>query len=317
MGCSAASTDASDTSAALGDAQTATLHFKSDFTVETTGRIAVGTKVTVDYDTARTPCTGTFRGNPAFTVTGHTRMGAGPETTFVAAGHAPTGELDPTFVVPGVVFGAGAPSTDLQVWFESTSIWGCHAWDSNLGQNYHVDVVLPASAPDWMGNATVTLSRATCNGQACPEDAHALGQGFLYDSWAAQRAAIRQLAFEVYEPGVTDHDDPDLWKKLDVRMYTRIGDEGSFQASYVNLQGRSGNNARYAVDLTKLSPFPTNTQTTGCPSFPFTWVDSALLEADVQFYLQVNGVELRPEDGTVFHGRYQGYASIFPGCGTR
>jgi hypothetical protein len=26
---------------------------------------------------------------------------------------------------------------DLAMWFEATSVWGCHAWDSAYGANYH------------------------------------------------------------------------------------------------------------------------------------------------------------------------------------
>jgi hypothetical protein len=29
---------------------------------------------------------------------------------------------------------------DLALWFEATSIWGCHAWDSADGANYHFTI---------------------------------------------------------------------------------------------------------------------------------------------------------------------------------
>ena len=32
-------------------------------------------------------------------------------------------------------------------------------------------------------------------------------------------SAITNTCFEVYQPGMTDHDDPDLWQKLDVEMH--------------------------------------------------------------------------------------------------
>ena len=29
---------------------------------------------------------------------------------------------------------------DLALWFEATSVWGCHAYDSAYGANYHVTI---------------------------------------------------------------------------------------------------------------------------------------------------------------------------------
>ena len=38
------------------------------------------------------------------------------------------------------------------VWFESTSVSGCHMWDSNYGNNY---VFAAATPPQWVGNGDV------------------------------------------------------------------------------------------------------------------------------------------------------------------
>ena len=43
-------------------------------------------------------------------------------------------------------------------------------------------------------------------------------------------------------------------------------------------------------------------------------VNGPLVEADVQLYFEVNGTELRPADGTVYHGAYQSYAGLLAIC---
>ncbi len=39
---------------------------------------------------------------------------------------------DPTIAVPR--------GHDLALWFEATNLWGCHAWDSANGANYHATI---------------------------------------------------------------------------------------------------------------------------------------------------------------------------------
>jgi hypothetical protein len=308
-----------DTATDTGEAtKAATLKFTSSWAVTQTGTLAPGSKVTIKYDAARAQCTGDFMGKPGYSVIASWRLGSGAASTVSVAGLPPYGALDPTFTIPSAVYGEGAPGGDLEMWFENTSRWGCHAWDSNLGQNYHFAVKAPSSAPDWMGKSWVVMSRATCdNGRACPGDGKALGTGFLWDSWSEQRAAIRQMSFEVFEKGVTDWNDPDTWKKLDVRLYSRVGDAGAFTSRYVDLDSHVGNNARYAVDLRTMHPLAVATisKKSDCPKFPLKLTGAgSLIEADVQFYFRVNGIDLRPADGTVFHGAYQQYAQGYAVC---
>ena len=295
----------------------ATLTFNASWAVQQTGTLAPGGKVTIAYDAKRAQCTGDFMGKPGYSVIASWRLAGRAPQSVTVAGLPPYGALDPTFTLPSAVWGEGAPGGDLEVWFENSSRWGCHAWDSNYGSNYHFAVRAPASAPDWMGKAQVVLSRATCNdGRACDGDRKALGT-FLYDSWAEQRAAIRQASFEVYEPGTTDWNDPDTWKKLDARVYSRVGDTGAFAWKHVDIEGRTGGNVRYAVDLRSIHPLPAQTvaKKADCPKFALTTVNGgAVVQADVQLYFQVNGVELRPADGTVFHGTYQQYAQYYSVC---
>lgn len=304
-----------------GDAK---LRFTADFRVEQDKALTAGKKVQVLYDAARvTDCLGEQNGQPAWTQTGFYRVNGGQVGNFEAAGFSPSGgKKDAVIALPApVVRGAGSPVGDLAIWFQTTNRWGCSAWDSNYGDDYHFAIQPPANAPQWLGQADVVTSRATCgNGKACDADRRALGQGFVYDTATAQRAAIRQVSFQVYREGVTDHDDAGLWEKLDVRAYTRVGKTGAFAQHYLPFDARIGNNARYTFELRPLMPFAGNTvtQQSDCPAFPYRHVGPAgaggYVEADVEFYFWVNGVELRAEDGNAFVGRYQDYAGLYAIC---
>jgi hypothetical protein len=129
-------------------------------------------------------------------------------------------------------------------------------------------------------------------------------EGFLYGTFARQRATTRNLCFEVWKPGVTDWDNPDVWRQLDVAIYHRFGD-GAWARTYVDFERRVGNNARYVVDLARLDPFRPLT----CPTVPTT-LNSGLgeqyLDASLAFYLAVNGVPF-PALGA-FHGTFEDYA---------
>src|SRR5690606_24891531 len=118
----------------------------------------------------------------------------------------------------------------------------------------------------WIGEAKYAISRATCAGGACAEDLRPLEGGFFFDSWAKQRAAITAGYFEVWQPGVTDFDNPDLWRELDVRIYYRFDPSGPFSWRWVDFQERAGNNARYSFSLRELDPF---VDPNACPSVPF------------------------------------------------
>jgi hypothetical protein len=157
----------------------------------------------------------------------------------------------------------------------------------------------------WIGNLALQLSRAAS--AACTDASPWPGQ-VVFDDWARTRATQTHVCFEVWSPGVTDWDDPDLWRKLDVRVSYRYGgvEEGW---RYVDLAGRVGNNARYAVDLRPLDPFPRNGPTR-CPEVPYEVVPSAdggRLAVDFEFYVTVSGQRLAPEGGW-YSGRYEHYA---------
>jgi hypothetical protein len=129
-------------------------------------------------------------------------------------------------------------------------------------------------------------------------------EGFLYGTFARQRATTRNLCFEVWKPGVTDWDNPDVWRQLDVAIYHRFGD-GTWSRSYVDLERRVGNNARYILDLGGLDPFRPG----HCPDVPTALaygLGAQYLEAQLEFYLAVNGVRYPDRGG--FHGTFEDHA---------
>lgn len=306
--------NAETTTSALGEGSDATVSFTGDWQTRTSASLTVGHKAFVQYDASRlTACRGDYQGYPAWGITGFYRVNGGAVQTFQAGGFSSSGGTSKPEIALGV---AG----DLELWFQNTSVHGCSAYDSAFGKNYHFTVLPSANAPGWIGNARYATSRATCSGGPCDGDLHALDAGFTYDTWVRQRAAIRRVQFEVWKEGVTDHDNANLWRELDVQVHTRIGSNGAFVTRYVDVDARTGNNARYALDLTSLDPLnPPGTlaNRADCPTFPVTYDGNPGAEsvnADVQFYFSVNGAELRPAGGGVFHGKYQNYAGLYAIC---
>ena len=314
-GCApAAEADSADlgtSEAALGEA--GTLTFGADFGVNVSGTLQKGKKVRVAYDANRlTACRGDQNGHPGWTLTGYYKIGSGDVHSFEAGGFSPSGGSSP----PVIALDA---SGDLQIWFQNNSVWGCNAYDSAFGHNYHFAVAPAANEPGWVGNVRSVIARQTCNGP-CESDLHPVTGELLYDTWTRQRAAYRGITFEVWKEGVTDHDNPELWKQLDVQVHSRVGSVGTFASRYVSFERRLGNNARYLADLTALDPingFSAISNVADCPTFPLTAPvanGGQYVEANLELYFTVNGVELRPEGGGTFHVRYQNYLSAYALC---
>ena len=197
----------------------------------------------------------------------------------------------------------------LEMWFQVSNRWGCNAWDSNYGNNYRFTVQADPRAPGWVGDGAVVISRATCgNGLACDADRRAITSQWTYETWARQRAAIRVVTFDVWKQGVTDRDNPDLWRQLDVQLRYRFGRTGAFAMRHVNFERRVGNNARYAVDLRGVDPLPDFPALTACPAAPLTASpDGALVSTTFEYYFTVNGTEYRPSATGVFQGVFTNY----------
>ena len=310
VGCAAPSPTTDDSTSSTSSSElneAGTLTFKADFTTASSGTLQKGKKVRVDYDVNRlTACRGDFMGNPGWSITGFWQIGTGDVHSFEAGGFSPTGHTaEPVLTLD--------QSGDLQIWFQNNSRWGCNAYDSNFGSNYHFTVKGADPDPGWLGNAAFATSRATCDAKACDADVHPIAGDVLYDTWVRERAAIREVFFEAWKEGVTDFDNANLWQQLDVEVHSRVRGTTDFAMAYVPFDRRQGNNARYGVDLRGLDPIARAPAT--CPTFTLT-VDASgqYVEAVVELYFTVNGVELRPAAGATYAVRYQNYKGMFAAC---
>ncbi len=164
-------------------------------------------------------------------------------------------------------------------------------------------------APLWAGLTSVTLERYSSdpcgNGRSLGDDP------IHYDDWVRQRAGVRNICFQVWSPGITDWDNPDFWKQLDVQVHVRFGD-GEWQHRYVDSVGRSGNNRRYAWSIDYALDPLSFAWSIGGIKVPFT-IESetesyARVAADMQVYFTVNGRVLNAPSDRSFVVRYEGQA---------
>jgi len=300
-----------------------TLTFTADWK-ETATPLVAGEEARVSYDPARLPeCRGQlgYGGNePSWSIDGFYMVnGINFNAPLGVAGaslldeHLPPGAL-PAFTL---LF-AGT----LQMWFENGDAFGCNTWDSDYGNDFSFPVAPPANAPGWVGNASVLIDRATCGaGNApCYADARPAADGATYGTWARQRAAIAQIFFDAWKSGVTDFDNPDLWRELDVEAHMRLDPAATFTMQYVNFAERTGNDARYAIDLRALDPLGgvnggALTSAGQCPAMPATiTADGLLVQVDMEIYFTVNGVAVQPATGGTFHVLFQNDAGLYAVC---
>lgn len=312
-GCAAPSVD--EEPVAVGEAalgETTTLRFDADFEERLASPLSRGQKLRVVYDPARlASCRGQQGGVPQWSLTGFYRIGSGPVRSFPVAGLNAPAEA-PVIELPR----AG----ELRLWFQANDRWGCNAFDSDFGRDYRFTIAPAASDPSWIGNARYAIDRMTCEGGPCEGSLRPVPAEILYDTWARQRAAVRAMVFEVWKQGLTDHDDAELWKKLDVQVHTRVAGaaNAAFTSRYVRFDRRAGDNARFTIDLGAIDPLASLVGVTDrkdCPVFPMRAQDG-VVEATVELYVTVNGVELRPAatEDAVYRVRYQNYAGSFGPC---
>lgn len=268
--------------------QRARLVFDADWTHHREGVLAPGGEVSVVYAQSRlAQCYHSRNGNALWDITARVKFEPGNQ---LLSGSVRDGQW--TISVPN-------DARKATVWFEATSASGCHQWDSNLGNNYVFEAATP---PQWVGNGSFLMTRATggdiCNGGD-------IRNGFSFDTWTRVRAAITNLCFEVYQPGMTDRDDPDLWQKLDVSFRWRNAGESAWHSRPVSFESRQGNNARYVMSLRDVDPF----RPYQCPTATLTRTpDGQYDQTTVEYYLVVNGYEMRPQPGAAFAGTFVDYA---------
>lgn len=284
--------DATVCAAAAGPTN-AQLVFDASFQQHRDGVLAPGGTVTVVYDTQRlTTCRNSQAGHPLWDITAHLQFSPGGQRR-----DASVRDTSPTIAVP-----SDARSVD--VWFENTAIPGCQAWDSNNGANYHFDALV---APQWIGNTKTLITRDAsdpCDGGGSANSA------FSFDDWARQRAWISNLCFEVYQPGLTDHDEPSLWQQLDSQLHYRFvgATTSAWRTTPVNFDRRTGNNARYAINWRGIDPL----RSYHCPEVAPTLTqqpDGARAAIKVEYYVTVNGSEVRPAPGAAFSGTFSDFAA--------
>ena len=162
----------------------------------------------------------------------------------------------------------------------------------------------------WAGLVSQTFERYTQD--PCDNGANGVDDApVVYDEWVRERAAVRNICFEVWSPGVTDTDNPDYWKLLDVQVHFRFGD-GAWQTAYVPSIDRRGHNRRYAWSLDPALDPMLNAASLVAVGAPLTIVSEsdgwAEVQKDLVFYFTVNDEKLLTTSGRAFTLRYEGEA---------
>ena len=274
--------------AATPPPQRAKLVFAADYTQHREGVLAAGGTVEIDYATTRLDhCKQVQGGHDLWGLTAHVKFD-------------PAGELRDVNVTDGPgTLAVPADAHRAEVWFEATSVSGCHEWDSNYGANYAFDA---AAAPQWLGlagNLIIRDANDPCDGGAGAASA------FAFDTWARQRAVVSNLCFQVYQPGVTDTDG-NPWQALDAELHYKLAGQTAWTTTPVAFDRRAGNNARYALSWRALDPF----RAYHCPEVASTPSPNGQdTEIGIAYYATVNGAELRPSPGAAFAGTFSDYAT--------
>jgi len=268
--------------APIGGPTHANLQFAADFTQHRDGLLEAGGDMSIDYAVSRLdPCAEVQGGRNHWAVAAHVRFSPGNQ------------EQAPDVTDGPVTIAVPSDAQSVAVWFEADNADGCLRWDSNFGANY----VFPMMrAPQWVGLATNLLTRDDsgdpCDGGSPAED------GFSYDTWVRERAVVTNLCFEVYQPGITDVQDPTLWQDLDVELQL---DGKSIPVAFDRYDG---NNARYKISWRDLDPL----RAFNCPDTPVTPTsDGMYVQTQLGYYVTVNGYELRPEPGASYQGTFIDY----------
>jgi Family of unknown function (DUF6209) len=122
-------------------ADAATLKLTKDFQTNVVGEPVAGKGLRVEYALERLPdCRGNVGGGgPGWNVTGFYSENGSPAKTFEVSALTPDGK-DRVAKAGRIVPSAGG---DLAIWFQVSSTFGCSAYDSQNGQNFHLAVKGP------------------------------------------------------------------------------------------------------------------------------------------------------------------------------
>lgn len=160
----------------------------------------------------------------------------------------------------------------------------------------------------WAGQVSYTMERYSsdpCNNGANHLDNQPIG----YGEWERQRAGVRNICFEVWKPGVTDRENPDFWRLLDVQVHYHFKGTTEWKTAYVPALDRRGNNRRYVWSLS-YDMDPLGGYNVADAKAPFEIASetatSALVKSDMEFYFTINGNYLSTSTNQNFHVAYEG-----------
>lgn len=118
--------------------QIPTLTFNADGSLTQSAPLVAGGNVKIQYSQSRMrQCTGNYNGAPGWVITGYASLAGAAATSW------DTGRVSGTRRVAVNQVIALPRAGDLALWFQQTSRWGCVAWDSRNGQNYHFSIANP------------------------------------------------------------------------------------------------------------------------------------------------------------------------------
>ena len=293
-------------SPAHADPEPVVATFAADWSFSFEGELVQGGELEIDYDVSRLPtCRDRRYGGPAWSILAWYRFESGQ------TGYVPVTDGTGTLYLEG--------SGELELWFENQGYYGCRAYDSSYGQNYRVSVAEDARFPGWVGNAEHDIQPRGCEYGPCDRGRQPLYQTFYYTRSARERGIVGAIYFDVWKAGVTDFDNPDLWRELDVQLHYRARPDGPFQTEYVDLFERVGNDARYKLDAERLDPFsgtdPIETAA-DCPDAEIlTSGDGVTIGATVEYYFTINGLRLRSSvNPSNFFGRFEAERAPYEIC---
>lgn len=114
----------------------ATLSFKTGWITEAIGTPRAGAPLVIAYDPARLPdCRGSKYGYDAWNIRVHYRFDGGPNHSALVTKTSGTSQ-----VPAPAVLDVPADADHIELWFENQDYYGCRAWDSQYGANYHFDL---------------------------------------------------------------------------------------------------------------------------------------------------------------------------------
>ena len=137
----ACSAETSTGSGTTGDEANVTngarLALTSDFKTSFSGTAKAGSPISVDYALERLPkCRGNASGGPGWNIYGYYSENGGTAKSFEVTALSADGK---DRVAKTATF-TPSQGGDVAVWFQSTSVFGCTEYDSQYGQNFHLDV---------------------------------------------------------------------------------------------------------------------------------------------------------------------------------